>query len=132
LKGVRLTQWIESRVTRQGGSISRQAAGTLMEAIGGDLHTMANEINKLTAYTGGRRIEENDVRMVVSASQEADIFAMIEAVMDDKAGTAEQILQKLLQNGVAPQHPVRVSPAQLPNQVPLLFNPWLKNWQTLL
>jgi DNA polymerase III subunit delta len=102
LKGTKLFQWIESRVNRQSGSISRQATNLLMETIGGDLHSMANEINKLVAFTGGRLIEEKDVKTVVSASQEADIFAMIDAIMDRKTGTAEKILQKLLLNGRMP------------------------------
>jgi DNA polymerase III subunit delta len=103
LKGTKLSQWIEARVNAQGGSISRQATNILMENIGGDLYTMANEISKLTAYTNGRMIEEKDVRLIVSASREADIFAMVDAVIDRKAGIAENILDKLLQNGSAPQ-----------------------------
>jgi DNA polymerase-3 subunit delta len=102
MKGIKLSQWIQSRVTQQGGSISRQATNLLMQIIGGDLFTMANEVSKLVAFTGGRLIEEKDIRMVVSASQEADIFAMVDAIMDHKAGTAEQILEQLLQNGVVP------------------------------
>jgi DNA polymerase-3 subunit delta len=102
-KGIKLSQWIQSRITREGGSISRQATNVLMDMIGGDLFTMSNEVSKLAAFTGGRMIEEKDIRMVVSATQEADIFAMIDAIMDRKPGIAEQILQKLLQNGRAPQ-----------------------------
>ncbi len=102
MKGIKLSQWIQSRVTQQSGSISRQAVNILMELIGSDLYTMANEIDKLVSFTGGRMIEEKDVRMVVSAAQEADVFIMVNAIMDWKSGLAEQILQKLLQNGVAP------------------------------
>jgi DNA polymerase-3 subunit delta len=102
LKGVKLSQWIEARVAHQNGGISRQATNILMELIGGDLHTMTNEINKLVSYTGGRQIEEKDVRAVVSSAQEADIFAMVDSIMDRKSGIAEQILQRLLQNGIAP------------------------------
>jgi DNA polymerase-3 subunit delta len=101
-QGSQLSQWIESRVTHSGGSISHQATNILMGIIGGDLYNMANEIDKLVAYTGGRLIEEKDVRAVVSASQEADIFAMVDAIMDRKAGIAEQILHKLMQNGRVP------------------------------
>ena len=63
---------------------------------------MTNEIDKLAAFTGGRLIEEKDIRTVVSASQEADVFSMIDAIMDHQAGLAEQILQKLLQHGTVP------------------------------
>ncbi len=104
LRGNKLAQWIQARVARYSGSISVQATNVLMAYVGGDLFAMSNEIQKLTAYTAGRRIEEKDVRAVVSASQEADIFMLIDSILDHKAGLAEQILQKLLQNGVvAPQ-----------------------------
>jgi DNA polymerase III subunit delta len=102
IKGVKLSQWIESRVNRRGGSISRQATNILMDIIGGDLYTMSNEVDKLVAFTGGRLIEEKDIRTVVSASQEADVFSMIDAIMDHQSGLAEQLLQKLLQNGTVP------------------------------
>jgi len=104
LKSLKLSQWIHERVARYSGSISVQATNLLMGYIGGDLFAMSNEIQKLAAYTAGRMIEEKDVRAVVSASQEADIFVLIDAILDHKAGLAEQTLQKLLQNGaVAPQ-----------------------------
>jgi DNA polymerase-3 subunit delta len=102
LRGTKLSQWIDARISRLGGSISRQAINLLMEAVGGDLFTLSHEIDKLAAYTAGRQIEEKDIRAVVSASQETDIFALIDAVMEHQAGPAEKILQKLLQNGTAP------------------------------
>jgi DNA polymerase-3 subunit delta len=104
LKSAKLQQWIQARVARYSGSISVQATNLLMGYIGGDLFAMSNEVQKLAAYTAGRMIEEKDVRAVVSASQEADIFVLIDSILDHKAGLAEQTLQKLLQNGVvAPQ-----------------------------
>lgn len=102
LRGIKLTQWVQSRIARQGGSISRQAANLLMEFIGSNLYIMNNEIVKLVAYTGGHMIEEKDVRQVVSYAKEGDIFTMIDAIMDHKADEAEKILQQLLQSGVVP------------------------------
>ncbi len=102
LRSIKLSQWIQSRANRLGGSISQQATNLLMELIGGDLNTMFNEINKLVAYTSGRMIEEKDVRLLVSAAQDADIFAIVDAIMDHKTGLAEQTLHKLLQNGIVP------------------------------
>jgi DNA polymerase-3 subunit delta len=104
LKGAKLSQWIQERVNRYGGSISVQSTNLLMNYIGGDLYTLSNEIQKLVSYTGGRRIEEKDVREVVSASREAVIYDLIDYIIDRQAGPAEKCLQKLLQAGVvAPQ-----------------------------
>ena len=87
---------------RQSSSISRQAINILIELIGSDLYTMDNEINKLVSFTAGRMIEEKDVRMVVSAAREEDIFAMVDAIMDRDSALGEQVLQKLLQSGAVP------------------------------
>jgi DNA polymerase III subunit delta len=102
MRGIKLSQWVQSRVSQKGGSISLQATNLLMEVIGGDLYTLSNEISKLVAFSAGRLIEEKDVRMIVSASQEVDVFALADAIMERKPGAAEQILQKLLQNGTSP------------------------------
>jgi len=104
LKEARLRQWIQKRVKDEGGSISPQAVDLLTRLVGGDLWTMSNEINKLVLFTSGRRIEEEDVRKVVSYAQQANVFAMIDAILEFKAGVAEQTLQQLLQRGAAPAY----------------------------
>jgi DNA polymerase III subunit delta len=117
MKGIGLSQWIQTRVNQRGGSISRQGVTLLMDCIGGDLFTLSNEINKLVAFTAGRQIEDKDIRMVVSASQETDIFGLIDAILDRKAGPAERILQNLLQNGTAPLQILALLARQLQNLV---------------
>jgi DNA polymerase III subunit delta len=102
MRGTRLSQWIQSRVDRHSSSISRQGISILIELIGSDLFTMTNEIDKLVSFTAGRMIEEKDVRAVVAAAREEDIFALVDSIMDWNSASGEQILQGLLQNGVAP------------------------------
>jgi len=99
LKGDKLRQWIEKRVAAEGGSISPQAAGLLMKLVGGNLWIMASEISKLALFASGRRIGEEDVNSLVSYAQQANVFAMIDAILESKAGVAEQMLQRLLQRG---------------------------------
>ena len=102
MTGTKLSQWIQSRVDQQSSSISRQAITILIQLIGSDLYTMNNEISKLVSFTAGRMIEEKDVRAVVSAAREEDIFTMVDAIMDGNSGLGKQILQKLLQGGISP------------------------------
>ncbi len=104
LKGANLRQWIQRRVMDEGGSISPQAVDLLTKLVGGDLWIMTSEINKLVLFTSGRRIEEEDVKMVVSYDQQANVFAMVDAILEFKAGVAEQSLQQLLQRGAAPAY----------------------------
>ncbi len=104
LKNARLRQWIERRVKQEGGGISLEAANLLAKLIGSSLWIMANEISKLVLFTSGRRIEEEDVKKLVSHAQEANVFAMVDAILEFKAGVAEQLLQRLLEGGAAPAY----------------------------
>jgi len=101
LRGTRLRQWIQGHATREGGTISPQAIDLLAKLVGGNLWIMANEINKLTLFTSGRRIEEGDVKMIVSYAQQANVFAMVDAILEFKTGLAEQSLHQLLQRGAS-------------------------------
>jgi len=101
LRGTRLHQWIQKHVMEESGTISPQAIDLLAKLVGGNLWIMANEINKLTLFTSGRRIEEGDVGMVVSYAQQANVFAMVDAILEFKVGLAEQSLHQLLQRGAS-------------------------------
>jgi DNA polymerase-3 subunit delta len=104
VKNARLRQWIGRRVKGEGGSISPEATDLLARLIGSNLWVMASEINKLVLFASGRRVEEEDVKRLVSKAQEANVFAMVDAILEFKAGVAEQLLQRLLEGGAAPPY----------------------------
>ena len=104
LKGDKLRQWIQGRVKGEGGSITPQAVELLARVVGGNLWIMANEIDKLVLFTSGRSIEEEDVRIAVSYMPETNVFAMTDAILEFKAGVAEQLLEQLLQRGATPPY----------------------------
>ena len=104
LRNDRLHQWIQKGVREKDSSMSPQAVDLLARFVGGNLWIMTNEIDKLVLFTSGRRIEEEDVRHVVSYAQEANVFVMVDAILEFKAGVAEQLLQQLLQHGAAPAY----------------------------
>jgi DNA polymerase-3 subunit delta len=104
LKGDVLRQWIKQEVAAQGTSISPQAVDLLARLVGGNLWVMSSEINKLSLFASGRRIEEEDIRAVVSSAQEANVFAMVDAILDFRAGVAQRLLEQLLQQGASPAY----------------------------
>ncbi len=99
LRDAQLCQWIQKRVTEEGGSISSQAIDLLARLVGSNLWIMTNEIDKLVLFALGRRVEEKDVKTLVGYVQQANVFAMVDAIIDSKAEVAEQLLQQLLQSG---------------------------------
>ena len=104
LRGSDLKAWIRKRVKEEGGDINSPALNLLAELIGGDLWAMDGEIQKLLLYSQGRPIGEDDVRQLVSCIQEANIFALVDAVAEGRAEPAQRILHRLYDDGVAPTH----------------------------
>jgi DNA polymerase-3 subunit delta len=101
LKEDRLRQWIRQGVVEQGATISPEAVDLLAKLVGGNLWVMSSEINKLVSFASGRRIEVEDIKAVVSSVQETSVFAMVDAILDSKAGVAEQLLEQLLERGAS-------------------------------
>ncbi len=104
LKDRELQQWVQKRVGEEGGSISLQAAGLLTRLVGSNLWAMAGEISKLVLFTSGRRIEEKDIKAIVGYVQQANVFGMVDAIIEFKSEMAEQLLQQLLQSGSPPAY----------------------------
>ena len=104
LRNTELRKWIQRRVIEEGGSISPGAVDLLVKLVGSNLWIMKSEINKLVLFTSGRRIEEEDVKRVVSYAHQANVFAMVDAILEFKAGIAEQSLHQLLEGGAAPAY----------------------------
>jgi DNA polymerase-3 subunit delta len=103
LKGAQINHWIEKRVSLQGkGGISPKAVDLMVRLVGNDLWTMANEVDKLVLFTGGRPIEEADVRAVVSNVQDASVFSMVDAIIESRVPVAQALLQQLFRQGMAP------------------------------
>ncbi len=118
LKRDEIIRWIKRRVALQSkGGISESAAVLMARLVGSDLWTMANEIDKLVLYTGGRSIEEADVKAVVSHAREAGVFEMIDAIMESRVNVAQELLQQLFRQGMAPAQILVV----LSHQVRIIF-----------
>ena len=104
LRGNNLKTWIQRQVSNEGGNITREAANLLAELIGGNLWAMNNEIQKLVLYTQGRPIGEDDVGQLVSYAQEANIFALVDAIIEGQIKVSRGILHRLYQGGASPTY----------------------------
>jgi len=102
LKTAQLREWITARVSAAAGSISPAAINSLIRIIGSNLWIMSSELNKLLLYVDGQRIEEKDVKALVSYIQQYNVFAMVDAIIENNIQKAESILQQLLSEGNSP------------------------------
>ncbi len=101
MRDTRLKQWVQNHVKEEGGSITPDAVDLLARLVGSNLWIMSNEISKLVLYTAGRRINEEDIKLMVSYSQQTSIFTVVDAIVEFKGRVASQLLQQLLNEGVS-------------------------------
>jgi DNA polymerase-3 subunit delta len=101
-RGTQLHEWIRSRVDMCGSTASLAAVRLLADLAGGNLRLLSHEIEKLCAYAHGRNVDENDVRALVADAREANVFAMIDAILERKSALAVRLLHDLENDGAAP------------------------------
>ncbi len=104
LRGDALLSWVRERVRAQEAEIADRAARLLVETAGADLWVLDREIEKLSLFAVGRRIEMADVQQVTSCVREGNIFAMVDAMAEKKLTAAMRLLHQLLAEGAAPTH----------------------------
>ncbi|MBI1885060.1 MAG: DNA polymerase III subunit delta, partial [Chloroflexi bacterium] len=96
--------WVRTRAAEMGLSLSREAIQLLADLVGSNLWTLAGELDKLAAYSDGRPVTEEDVRSLVAAAKEANIFAMVDAIVERRPASAVRLLRQLAAQGVTSAH----------------------------
>lgn len=104
VRGRELPVWITSRAKSMGCDISPKAVRLLIDLIGNDLWILSNEIDKLCIHASGSRIEESDINLLVSYAREANIFHMVDAVVQGRREMAARLLHQLMDEGAAPAY----------------------------
>ncbi len=112
-----VVKWITERVTAKGGRITPPAAQMLATRINrGDkndrdhfaednrlyLRKLDNELDKLTGYTNGRRIESTDIELLVADEEISDMFKFVDAVSVRDGHTAYRQMLSILSRGEQP------------------------------
>lgn len=99
-----LEGWILQHAKALGGVVNPAAAHALAESIGPDLWALDSELHKLLTYTSGRPVGQEEVHLLVAQVREANIFALIDAVMALRPGQALGMTHQLLDGGTSPSH----------------------------
>jgi DNA polymerase-3 subunit delta len=103
-RGQDIRRWADSRVGERGGQISRSALERLCEMVDGShLGELAQEIDKLIAYTDGRRIEVADLEEAGSTAISHSTFDLTDAVVAGQAERALRILRRMDEKQQPPQ-----------------------------
>lgn len=102
LQGRELEEWI---VKEAGGlRLDRQALQRLITYCGSDTWRLSSELKKLVAYCGERAATAQDVDLLVAATEEQNIFDLVDAVANRETSRAVKLLGRHIQAGADPHY----------------------------
>jgi len=91
--------WIQRRAGEINLTLARPAVKLLADLVGNDLWTLASEMDKLAAYAAGQPLDEADVRALVGAARDVNIFALVDAIVEGRPGQAIKLLRQFITQG---------------------------------
>jgi DNA polymerase III subunit delta len=94
--------FVTAEVRGHGTSIEREAADTLVQAVGQDLRALAAAAHQLASDFAGRPVTEQDVRQYFGGRAEAKSFAVADAALFGRRTVALEELRWALDGGTAP------------------------------
>lgn len=93
--------WVQRRAREMGLALKPAVPRLLADRVGADLWTLSGELEKLAAYAGGngRPVGEEDVRSLVAAVREVNVFALVDAVAEGRPAAALKLLRQMFDQG---------------------------------
>jgi DNA polymerase III subunit delta len=92
----RVLKWLERRAKGLGLTLPEDAARHLVRAVGGELASLAAELDKLAALPPGEPLTVERVGDLVGVRHGETVFDWRDAVMEDRAGPAVRLIGPLL------------------------------------
>ena len=104
LKPKDLETFAKKEFSKYKKNIDFMALNLLIKSTGNDLWQLFNEIQKLSVFKGAEtsKISVNDVKLLVSAKQESNIFKTIEMIASGQKDKAILLLHQHLEKGDSP------------------------------
>jgi DNA polymerase-3 subunit delta len=93
-------RWLGEHCAAQGIKIDADAARELVDALGGDMMMISNELEKLTLYVGEKkRITLGDVETMVLAAKQRSLYELTDAISAKDRVRALEMLDAILSTG---------------------------------
>ncbi len=93
-------RWIAETAATQGVKVETDAARELVDALGGDMMLIANELEKLVLYVGEKkRVTLGDVETMVLAAKQRSLYELTDAISAKDRARALEVLQAILSSG---------------------------------
>ena len=98
-QGNEVAGWLRERAREQAVEIEPQALEELVELVGPNLWALSSEVEKLGRYASGRAVTVEDVRLLTPQAREANIFGIVDAVVEGRAAPALLLISRILVEG---------------------------------
>ncbi len=93
-------RWISEYSSSRGVKVDSDGARELVDALGGDMMMISNELEKLILYVGGKkRITLGDVETMVLAAKQRSLYELTDAISSKDRMHALEILDAILASG---------------------------------
>lgn len=102
LKNSNLAAWLKKYCASQKINISPAAVSELVLLVGNDLVQMTNEIKKLSSYKDGEIINPDDVKLLVKAKYDDNVFGLTDALANKNRQSAMELLSQQFLAGNEP------------------------------
>ena len=95
----RVPGWLQHHASTLGVTLAPDAVELLLNAVGGDLSTLARELEKLASLTAGagRAVTADDVTSLVGVRRGETIYDLVHAAMERRAARAAQLVEPVLE-----------------------------------
>lgn len=95
---INVSRFVTAKITSDKIEISDEARERFLQYIGNDFYRAENELEKLTTYCSGKKIQVADVESIVSPNIDSSIFDFVDAISAKNTQKALGELNKLLMN----------------------------------
>lgn len=95
----KMRPWVETIAREQGVTVERDAIEYLIRAVGADLASVAQELEKAALHAGGQTVTAADLAAVMSSVREESYFGLFDAIAARDATEAMRILKEMLDQG---------------------------------
>ena len=93
-------KWITEQASNDDVKVDTDAARELVDALGGDMMLVSNELEKLTLYVGEKkRITLGDVETMVLAAKQRSLYELTDAISAKDRVRSLQVLDAILSTG---------------------------------
>ena len=97
-----LLDWVAEEGRARGLKLGREEIQYLVTEVGADLRRLSNELEKLSLYASGDRLDLETIAEVLGRGRAQGVFKLIDAVASGDAGSALRQLGRLLEEGEPP------------------------------